>query len=335
MAPPISVGLVGLGKMGGIRADCVERSPHLELVGGADPDPARRAEFPGLPTSERWQDVVEGPADAVFVATPNHLTAEIVVAALDAGKHVFCEKPPGRNVQDIRDIRAAEERADGRKLKFGFNHRYHGSVMEAKALLDGGRLGDLLWMRGVYGKSGEVDFDASWRGKRDLAGGGILLDQGIHMLDLFRHFGGDFPEVKSVVTTLHWDLDVEDNAFAILRREDGVVATLHSSSTLWRHQFTLDVGVSQGYLSIGGLLTSSRSYGDETLRMGRREGDGEALAYGKPKEEIVYFDRGHSWDLEVEDFARCVLGDVPVTEGSSADALGVMELIEAIYREGR
>lgn len=334
MEQPITVGLVGAGKMGAIRADCLDRSEAFELVSVCDPDPAHLEAHAARDRFQDYRELLDGPVDAVFVATPNHVTSQIVVEALQRGKHVFCEKPPGRDVADVARILEAEQRSGGAKLKFGFNHRYHGSIREAKALVDGGRLGPLLWMRGVYGKSGEPNFDASWRGQRALSGGGILLDQGIHMLDLFRFFAGEFVEVKSIVTTLLWDLDIEDNAFAILRGGEGAIASLHSSSTLWRHQFTLDIGVSEGYLSIGGIVTSSRSYGDESLRIGRREPGGRDLAYGKPKEEIVYFDRDDSWDLEVADFANCILRDEPVEAGSSIDALAVMELVEEIYRDG-
>lgn len=326
----INVGLVGLGKMGTIRAECIERNEALALTAVCDIDEIRLAAFVDRARFADYRELLESGIDAVFVATPNNLTAAIAVEALERGKHVFCEKPPGRSLADVRRIVEAEQDSGGAKLKFGFNHRYHGSVREAKALLDGGRLGRLLWLRGVYGKSGEASLDTAWRGKRDLAGGGILLDQGIHMLDLFRYLGGEYDEVKSVVTTAFWDIDVEDNAFAILRSEAGHAAMIHSSSTLWRHQFSLDVGTADGYLAIDGILSSTRSYGDEVLRIGRREA---GAALGKPKEEIVYFDRDDSWDLEVADFARAIRDDLPVEMGSSADAIAAMELVSRIYED--
>lgn len=321
--------------MGTIRARCVLEHPSFVLEALCDREPDRIAtDLPGARVADPAA-LFESDLDAVMIATPNQVTAGLVTAALERGKHVFCEKPPGRSVAELRAIAEAEAKTRdlSLKLKFGFNHRYHGSIRETKALLEGGRLGPLLWMRGVYGKSGEAP--DSWRARRELAGGGILLDQGIHMLDLFRYLGGEFESVKSTVTTAYWDLDVEDNAFAILRARAGHVATLHSSSTLWRHQFTLDVGVGEGYLSIGGILTSTRSYGDETLRIGRRNPDDETAAFGKPKEEIVYFDRDQSWELEVDEFARCILDEEPVRIGSSRDALATMELVERIYEDGR
>ena len=147
-----------------------------------------------------FNDLVRDDLDAVFVCSYNNSAPDVVVAALEAGKHVFCEKPPGRCVADVERIIAAERANPGRKLKFGFNHRYHGSVMEAKQIVDSGRYGRVLWLRGVYGKCGSIQFENDWRNDRNIAGGGILLDQGIHMLDLCRFFCGDFDQVKSLVT---------------------------------------------------------------------------------------------------------------------------------------
>ncbi|NLV45824.1 MAG: Gfo/Idh/MocA family oxidoreductase, partial [Candidatus Hydrogenedentes bacterium] len=211
----VRVGIAGLGKMGMTRARELERHPDALLAAGYDPNPeAFAVQYPNVAIKERVEDLIHSDIDAVFVCTPNRFTPEIVVSALDAGKHVFCEKPPGRTLSDIKNIIAAEKRNPGLKLTFGFNHRYHGGIQEAKRIVDSGRLGDILWLRGIYGKSGSTDFESQWRSKKELVGAGILLDQGIHMLDLFRFFMGDFVEVKSMVSTAFWNIDVEDNAFA-------------------------------------------------------------------------------------------------------------------------
>lgn len=273
MVDTLKVGIVGLGHMGRIRAREIARNPAMELVAGSDPDPEAAAAFPGIAFSADYRGVLNAGVDAVFICTPNRFTPEATIAALDAGLHVLCEKPPGRSIGDIEDIIAAEERNPQCKLKFGFNHRYHAGVQEAKRIISSGRLGRLLWVRGVYGKSGGSGFEESWRNTKEIGGGGILLDQGIHMLDLFRFFCGDFAEVKSMVTTAYWNVEVEDNAFALLRDEAGRIAMLHSSSTQWKHRFNLEVYLSEGYLSINGILTSSRSYGDETITVARRQFD--------------------------------------------------------------
>lgn len=330
MADTLRVGIVGLGHMGRIRAREIARHPAMELIAGSDPNPAAAEAFPGILFSSDYRDVLNAGVDAVFVCTPNRFTPDVTIAALDAGKHVLCEKPPGRSISDINDIIAAEKRNPQCKLKFGFNHRYHAGVQEAKRIIGTGRLGHILWVRGVYGKSGGSGFEESWRNTKEVGGGGILLDQGIHMLDLFRFFCGDFVEVKSMVTNAYWNVEVEDNAFALLRDAAGRIAMLHSSSTQWKHRFNLEIYLSEGYLSINGLLTSSRSYGEETITVARRQFD-EGFAIGKPREEVIYFDTDPSWELEVTDFAGCIQQDLPVSSGTSLDALKAMQLVYAIY----
>ncbi len=329
---PLRVGMIGLGKMGVIRARELARRADAELICGADPTRPTAPEFRGIEIYEDYGRVIDNPeVEAVFVSTPNCITADAVIRSLDAGKHVFSEKPPGRSVEEIEAMRAAEARNPGLKFKFGFNHRYHAGIIEAKRIADSGRLGRLLWLRGVYGKCGGPGFETSWRSHKEMAGGGILLDQGIHMLDLFRYFCGDFTEVKSMVSTAYWPIEVEDNAFALLRDGHGRIAMLHSSSTQWKHRFNLEIYFTDGYLSVNGILTSTRSYGDETITVARKQFD-DGFAMGKPREEIIYFDNDPSWELEVGEFLDCVHLDHPVRQGTSADALKVMKLVFEIYR---
>lgn len=332
MREPIRVGIVGFGRMGRVRKAAIEESRALSLRVVCDPVAAE--DLPrGCRLERDYRAVLDsGDVDAVFICTPNHVTSEVVVAALEAGKHVLCEKPPGRTPEDVRRIIEAEARRPKLKLKFGFNHRYHDAVREAAAIVEGGRLGRLLWMRGVYGKSGGTDFEKSWRSRRQTAGGGILLDQGIHMLDLFRLFAGEFDEVKSFVTRSYWPIDVEDNAFALLRNAHNQVAMLHSSSTQWKHVFSLEIFLSEGYVTISGILSGTRSYGRETLVVARKQPEHESFALGNPREEITYFDRDLSWQREVTEFSECILTDTPVRVGSSRDALQVMDLVYRIYR---
>src|SRR5262249_3555902 len=158
----------------------------------------------------------------------------VTIAGLEAGLHVFCEKPPGRTVEDIALVRAVEARHTELKLMYGFNHRYHESVKDALQMIRSGQMGKIINMRGVYGKAQLITFNQTdWRTKRAVAGGGVLLDQGIHLVDLMRLFAGDFPHVHSIVSNGHWGFDVEDNAYALMQTAQGIVATLHSSATQW------------------------------------------------------------------------------------------------------
>lgn len=328
-SPPIRIGLIGLGKMGRLRARELSRRDDVRLVRGYDPDPgAFQARWPDVPCADRLEAVLADDVDAVFVCTPNRHTPDTVIAALQAGKHVLAEKPPGCTVADIARIRETEAACPGQKLAFGFNHRFHAGIQEAHRIAASGRLGDILWIRGIYGKAEVGD---AWRCDKDLAGGGILLDQGIHLLDLVRMFLGDIAEVKSMVAAAHWDAPLEDNAFALLRDTRGRIAQVHSSSTQWKHRFTFEVYLSKGFLSVNGILTSSRRYGDETLTIARRPPEGAPP--GPPAEETMYFDEDPSWATEIDAFLRCVTEDRPVVSGSSEQALKAMQLVHAIYQD--
>ncbi|MBT4512421.1 MAG: Gfo/Idh/MocA family oxidoreductase [Chloroflexi bacterium] len=331
MGNALKAGIVGYGYMGQIRKTVIEEHPNLELSAICDANLLLADSDFGCPIFTDYRDILEKDVDIVFVCTPNAFSPEIVISSLNQGKHVFCEKPPGRSIDDIRDIIEAEKANTPAKLMFGFNHRYHPCVNEAKVLVDSGRYGKILSLRGVYGKSGGLGFEDSWRNKKEISGGGILLDQGIHMMDLFRLFCGDFQEVKGFVTNSYWNIDMEDNAFAMLRNEQGQVATLHSSATLWKHTFRLEVFMEQGYFVISGLLSKTGSYGRETLVVGKRQFEDETFALGNPREEVTYFDRDLSWITEVSDFVDCIQNDKCVTNSSSTDALKVMELIGRIY----
>ncbi len=334
-AGPLRVGVVGFGKIGQLRAGFLAAHPEFEVSSICDVDPGRAELAGGVPFHSDYRRLLEEELDAVFVCAFNSVAPEIVIKALDHGLHVFCEKPPGRCVEDVEQIIEAERRNPGRKLKFGFNHRYHYAVMEAKSMIAGGRFGKVLWVRGVYGKCGGIQFENEWRNISEIAGGGILLDQGIHMLDLCRFFCGDFDDVQSLVTTSFWNIPVEDNAFAILRCGEGPVALIHSSATQWKHRFALDICLEGGYINLDGILTSTRSYGDEKLIFAKKQFEDETFAFGKPREETIFFGSDDSWSLEIDDFASVIREDRAVLSGNSNDALKVMQLIEKIYQQGQ
>ena len=185
----------------------------------------------------------------------------------------FCEKPPAKTLAELEEVLLISQKYPDLKLMYGFNHRFHHSVEEAKLIIEENSLGRLVNMRGVYGKSQMISFNQSdWRTRRDESGGGILLDQGIHMLDLMRYLSGeDFSEIFSFIDNAFWNFDVEDNAYVLMRSSKGVVAQLHSSATQWRHLFNLEITMEKGSLILGGLLTGSKSYGDETLTIIRAD----------------------------------------------------------------
>ena len=215
---------------------------------------------------------------------------------------------------------------------YGFNHRHHDSIMRMKEIIDNKEYGRILWMRGRYGKSVTADYYNEWRAKKELAGGGILIDQGIHMLDLFLYLGGDFDSVKAEVSNLYWNLEVEDNAFVILKNnETGLVANLHSTMTQWRHLFSLEIFMEKGYMVLNGLITSTMSYGEEVLSIAKNRSTAPAATW-KDEIKTQYF-INNSWRYEMEHFFNAVKNDTNIEIGNSTDALKLMKIIDKIYEQ--
>ena len=271
---------------------------------------------------------------AIFVATANAYNKPITIAAMQAGKHVFCEKPPALTGADIAEIIDIEVETKC-TLMYGFNHRLHGAVKHMRDIVESNRFGRVLWMRGRYGKSVDADFLSTWRANKELSGGGIMIDQGIHMLDLFLCLGGEFDEVQAMVSSLYWNQPgIEDNVFANFRNsKTGVVASLHSTMTQWRHLFSLEVFMECGHMALNGLATSSKSYGSEQLTVAMNRSKAPAATW--EDEERLTYETDTSWDTEIRMFFDAIEKDTPITSGNSAQALAVMRLIDRIYTHER
>lgn len=324
----LKVGIAGYGVVGKRRRTYIDLSPHFETVAVCDQvfnRPQKTAD--GIQCYPAYQELLKEQLDVLFVSLPNYLAAEVTVAGLKQGLHVFCEKPPGRNVADVQRVVETLKDHPESRLKYGFNHRYHGSVREALRLIKSGGLGQIVNLRGVYGKSKIVSFASGWRAERKYSGGGILLDQGIHMVDLMRLFCGEFVEVKSYVSNAYWQHDVEDNVYALLRDATGRVAMLHSSATQWQHRFSLDIALTEGFIELKGILSGSKSYGEEKLIVGRRnESD-----TGTAREEVITYLDDNSWRDEIDEFADAIVNGKPITSGTAQDALQTMEFVYQIY----
>lgn len=328
MTEKLKVGIAGYGIVGKRRRHVIDLHPQLKTVAVCD------RIFPGDGTFEdrvhyynHYQKLLGENLDLLFVCMTNDIAPEVTIAGLERGLHVFCEKPPGRDLNDIVQVIRCERRHPGLKLKYGFNHRYHDSVRKALEIVRNHELGRVLNIRGVYGKSKIISFQSDWRTKRALAGGGILLDQGIHMVDMMRLFAGDFVQVYSFISNDYWHHDVEDNAYALMRTADGVVAFLHSSATQWRHRFQLYITLSRGAVILAGILSSTKSYGAETITTVYASEDD----MGDPQEVTIRYNQDNSWRDEINEFAEAIVGDKPIVEGSSVEALKTMQLVYRIY----
>lgn len=326
----LKVGIAGYGIVGKRRRLCVDKNPHMKCIAVCDQYFSENGKFDdGVKYYQHYENLIKEDLDILIVCLTNDIAPKVTSAALQCDLNVFCEKPPGRNVEDILNVMKIERQHPKSKLMYGFNHRYHDSVKDAKQIITSGDLGKIINMRGVYGKSKLITFNQpDWRTNRFIAGGGVLLDQGIHMVDLMRLFAGEFLEVQSFISNGHWGYQVEDNAYAIMRTKEGIVGMLNSSATQWRHRFNLDINLEKGSLILGGILSGTKSYGAETLTVVTVDHQNDT---GDPREQTTHYNRDPSWEEELNLFSQYILDGKDVCSGSSSDALETMKLVYRIY----
>jgi predicted dehydrogenase len=322
------VAIVGCGRIGQKRAGALAGA---ELVVCADvvrerADALARA-TPGARSVATWREAVERPdVELVVVATPHNMLAEIALAAVSAGKHVLVEKPAARRAAELDPVIDAARRA-GVLVRVGFNHRYHPGARKARALVDAGAVGDLMYVRGRYGHGGRVGYDKEWRADPAQSGGGELVDQGVHLIDLARWFLGDFEEVHGFAQTYFWDMPVEDNGFLLLRTPTRQVAFLHASWTEWKNLFSFEIFGRTGKLEMMGL---GGSYGLERLtydRMRPGMGPPETTVWEYPMPDA-------SWEQEFAEFVEDIRLGRPPAAGLP-DAKAALQVVERVYEGSR
>lgn len=326
----MNIAIIGCGVIGRKRAAAISNYPNDKLVVVCDIEKPRAesmaADFQCLSDTE-WKNVVSRKdIDIVVSSSINEVSEAITVSALNAGKHVLCEKPLGRNVQEARAMVEAS-RKNNRILKTGFNHIFHPALWKAKKLTDDGAIGKVLTIRARYGHGSRPGMEKEWRSSKALCGGGEMLDQGVHIIDLIRWFSGEVHQVYGKAETKFWNIEVEDNAFAILKCQNDVTALFHVSWTNWRNIFSFEIFGADGYLLVTGL---GGNYGNETLEFGRRRPEG-----GKPEIEMFEFDSvDKSWELEWQEFRSAIEeGRQPLKNG--VDGLRANQIVEAIYESSR
>ncbi len=321
--------IVGCGLIGQKRAKALA-GRHTVTVASDVVMPraeALAAEWAGARAEADWQAAVASPdVEAVIVATTNDYLAPVTRAAIEAGRHVLVEKPAARNVRELLPVMELARRS-GVHVQVGFNHRYHPALRKAREIYESAALGELMFIRGRYGHGGRAGYEREWRADPKIAGGGELLDQGVHLIDLSRWFLGDFVRVEGCMGTFFWDMPVEDNGFLLLRTAQGQVAWLHASCTEWKNMFSFEIYGRHGKLQIEGL---GGSYGIERLahyHMRPEMGPPETTIWEYPGED-------RSWELELADFASAVAGQ-PVRAPGLLEAHAALEAVETIYRNSR
>lgn len=322
--------IVGCGQIGRKRLRTL--LPHDRLAVAADPAIEKAIELAAASRQNAkatadWQAAVRDPAvEAVIVSTTNDWLAPIARAAIESGKHVLVEKPAARSASELKTVVETADHGD-LCVWVGFNLRYHPAIQKAREIVDSGQLGPLLSVRGRYGHGGRIGYDREWRADPKISGGGELLDQGVHLIDLARWFLGDFERVCGYAPTFYWNMPVDDNAYLLLRTPEGQAAWLHASCTQWKNLFSFEIFGRSGALIIDGL---GGSYGVERLTHHR------AKPQLGPPETTTWEFAGDdpSWEGELRDFVHAA------KEGERAkttlgDALAALEVVDQVYRESR
>jgi len=273
-----------------------------------------------------WHDAIMADVDAVIVATTHDQLAGIAIGAIEAHRHVLVEKPAGRTLPEVQAIAAAAAKHN-RIVKTGFNHRFHPAFLKAREIVDSGVLGPLMFIRARYGHGGRVGYEKEWRAQPAISGGGELIDQGSHLIDLSRWFLGDLAVDYAAVPTMFWNMEADDNCFIALRSGCGQVAWLHASWTEWKNTFSFEIFGRDGKLVIDGL---GGSYGLERLtfyRMLPQMGPPETTTFEYPGQD-------QSWDREFADFVSAV-SESRRPCGDITDAVANLAIVDEIYRRYR
>ena len=322
---PLQFAIVGCGLIGRKRAAAL---PSGQLRYACDLDAARATElaraYPGArAVTDFAQVLADSAVDAVIVATLNGALAPLALAAVRAGKHVLVEKPGALNAAQLRTVHAAAEKA-GVKVRIGYNHRFHPALRKARELFESGVLGPMMFLRGRYGHGGRKGYDREWRADPKLSGGGELIDQGVHLIDLAGWFLGELPKVEGHAATYFWDMPVDDNAFLSLRTATGQTAWLHVSCTEWKNMFSLELYGRDAKIALEGL---GGSYGPEKCTYYKM-----LPQMGPPEITVWDFPAGDdSWDLELAAFAEDIrTGRAP--NPGLPEGIRTLEIVEQIYR---
>ena len=326
MNKTLGVAILGCGLIGQKRSKALS---DAKLIVCADVNEARAKalanDFPDCVSASNWRASVQrADVDIVIVATTNDALVETSLAAVNAGKHVLVEKPAARNVKELDALIEAAQK-NNIQVRVGFNHRYHPALLKAHELMFAGELGELMFIRGRYGHGGRKGYEREWRANPALSGGGELIDQGVHLIDLSRWFLGNFSEIQGFAHTYFWDMHVDDNGFMILKTEKKQTAFLHVSCTEWKNLFSLEIYGRNAKLHIEGL---GGSYGVEKLSFYKMLPE-----MGPPDTTIWEYPRGdNSWKLEFAEFLEDVrLGRTP--SANLNDAREALIVVEKIYKD--
>jgi predicted dehydrogenase len=327
----LRVAVVGCGLIGAKRAAALSDGDALIACYDVDAGAAARlAAEHGIAACASLDELLASGPDVVVVATVHDQLAALAERALESGAHVLVEKPAAVSSAQVERLIECQ-RASGRLVKVGFNHRFHPGIARAAEEVHSGRHGELMYVRGRYGHGGRLGYDREWRAQPARSGGGELVDQGMHLLDLTHWLAGPLELQSALLRTHFWDTPVEDNAALILgdtRSRTDPWALLHVSWTEWKNLFSLEIYCRTAKIQVDGLV---RSYGPQQLRIYKMSAE-----LGPPAlEQVEYPDEDGSWQREWASFAAAIeAGDEGLICGGLGDALYAWRQIEAAYADG-
>jgi predicted dehydrogenase len=320
----MNIGIIGCGLIGWKRALSIPSSMNIHIVCDTNVSNGKKlAKKIGSSFTNDFSDIINNPdIDIIIISTPNYLIKEIAIKALSSGKHVLSEKPLGKNATESKEMTECASK-NNKILYTGFNHRFHPSILKAKELIDSNKIGDILHVHGHYGHGGRPGMEKEWRMEPSLSGGGELLDQGVHLIDLALLFKGIPDKVFGTTGQLVWKSKVEDSASFILLYEDDINFLFSVGWIYWKNKFEFNIYGSNGFLSIHGL---GGSYGKEKLTLGIRNIKG-----GIPEIKNFSFpENDNSWEKEWKFFNELIFKKEYSDNGYQANLI-----VDAIYKSNK
>ena len=323
--PNLKIGIAGYGYVGKKRRQILDNISRIKIVAISDKNPKYKISSEKIKFFKDYKRLLNENLDILFESLPPKYAADATRMAIKKNIHVFCEKPPARNINELKKVlKEFQKKKNKIKLKYGFNHRYQDSILMAKRIIDSKKYGKLINLKGLYGKS-KIKVLGGWRSKKSMAGGGILLDQGIHLLDAMIYFCGEFKEIKSLVSNNFWMLQVEDNAYIIMRSKKKIVAMIHSTATQWQHQFRVEITLEKALINLTGILSGSMTYGQEKIEI-------QPKLLKNKRITTIKFKKDLSWKREVIEYINCIKSNTKIYNGTIYDAIKVMQMIDSIYK---
>ena len=319
----MNIGIIGCGYIGKKRAKTL-KGHNLLMV--CDKDRSKAQHFDKkTPWTDDYKDVINNEnIEIVIISTTNDFLVPIALYAAEKNKHILIEKPAAKSASELKVLMDFVKDRNI-KIKVGFNLRYHPGLLIAKMIVDSGKLGELMFLRGRYGHGGRLGYEKEWRSDVKISGGGELIDQGVHLIDLSRWFLGEFKETSGSTHTYFWDMKVDDNSFISLQTEKGQKAWLHVSCTEWKNMFSLEIYGKKGKIQIDGL---GGSYGKEKVM------HYQMLPDMKPPLSTLWeFDKDDSWQKEFDSFVGLIEKNLPVLNESLNDAYEALKIVDEVYKK--